>query len=78
MLLNYCTFKKEDFTCSHCGWKGTGLELAYGDFSEEHFIADMNCPSCNEIIGSWQSPLKVEIEKWQMENPGEDTGWMEL
>jgi len=78
MIVNFFTFKKEDFSCSHYGWKGKGAALSYGDFSEEHAIADLDCPSCGEHIGAWQAPLKEEVEKWKQENPGVDTGWENL
>ena len=69
MQVNYFTFKKEDFVCPKCGWKGKGSELSDGDFSEEHAICDLECPSCFEHIGFWQAPLKKEVNKWKKENP---------
>jgi hypothetical protein len=50
MQVNYFTYKQEDFTCQHCGWKGKGIELGPGDFSEAHSILDLDCPSCYEHL----------------------------
>jgi hypothetical protein len=78
MQVIFFTFKKEDFTCPKCNWKGKGNELSNGDFSEVHLICDLNCPLCGEHIGFWQAPLIEEIELWKKENPGVDTGWEDL
>jgi hypothetical protein len=69
MQFNYFTYKKESVKCLYCGWTGKGSELRNGDFSEEHFIGDLNCPSCGEMVGFWQAPLNAEYEKWARENP---------
>ena len=74
-MVNFFTFKRDDFTCSRCGWKGKGAALSNGDFSEEHSIGDLDCPDCGNHIGFWQAPLKKEVEKWKKENPDVDTGW---
>ncbi len=70
MQLNYFTYKEETFTCPACGWSGKGIDLGTGDFSEAHFICDMDCPSCHKTIGFWQAPLKEEAEQWYKEHPG--------
>ncbi len=57
MQVDYDTYKEKDFTCKHCGWKGKGRELSHGDFSEVHFIGDLDCPKCYEMIAFWQAPL---------------------
>ncbi len=57
MQVDYYTYKEKDFNCNHCGWKGKGSELSHGDFSEVHFIGDLNCPKCGELIAFWQAPL---------------------
>ena len=74
MNVNYFTFIREDFICPYCGWKGKGAELTNGDFSEDHLICDLDCPSCYEHLGFWQAPLLEEKEKWEKDNPGIDTG----
>ena len=71
-MVNYFTYKNEDFTCLKCSWNGKGSELSNGDFSEEHFIGDLDCPLCGEHIGAWQAPMKEEVEKWKNENPDSD------
>ena len=71
MILNYFTYKNEDFQCSKCGWQGKGADLSYGDLSDTSYICDMDCPVCFEHIGSWQAPLIEEAEKWKRENPSD-------
>jgi len=78
MQVNFFTFKLDDFVCTKCGWGGKGAELKNGDFSETHFICDLDCPSCFEHIGFWQAPLRKEVEKWKIEHPGVKTGWDDL
>ena len=46
-----------DFTCEDCGWSGKGQALVNGDFSEESFIGDLDCPKCFKLVAHWQSPL---------------------
>ncbi len=78
MYLNYFKFKVESITCPKCSWEGLGSELKYGEYSESGFIVDMDCPKCHETIGYFQFPLKEEVEKWKLENPGVETGWSDL
>ena len=47
-------YKSEDFTCSECGWQGKGSELALGEFSEVHFIVDLECPKCWHLVAFYQ------------------------
>lgn len=74
MQFNYFTYKAETVTCRHCGWIGKGSELRNGDFSEEHSICDLNCPSCGEMVGFWQAPLIADYDKWIKDHPGADKG----
>ena len=60
MRVDYDSYKEQTFTCPKCNWKGKGSELAHGDFSEFHFIGNLECPKCYHEIAFWQSPL---IEK---------------
>lgn len=55
MHVDYYTYREEDFTCSSCGWSGKGGELSKGDFHEQSFIADLECPSCGHLIAFWQA-----------------------
>ena len=57
MEVNYDTYKSIDFTCSKCGWQGKGEALTDGDFSEDCFIGDLDCPECHELLAFWQAPL---------------------
>ena len=57
MLVDYETYKSQDFTCSKCGWHGTGSQLSHGEFSGEHCIGDLDCPKCFELVAFWQGPL---------------------
>lgn len=63
MQVDYDTYKTEDFTCPECGWQGKGDELIDGNFSEVHFIADLECPKCYHLIAFWQAPLVEEKKK---------------
>ena len=72
MQLNYFTYKKEDFTCPHCGWKGKGHELRQVDFNEVHLIGDLDCPRCYEHIGFWQAPTMEKMKEWKIQNPDWD------
>jgi len=58
MQVNYYSYKEEFFSCPNCGWEGKGSELSEGEFSEYHFICDLDCPKCYNRIGFWQAPLK--------------------
>lgn len=57
MQVNYDTYRKQNFTCTQCGWKGKGEELDQGEFSEVTFICDLECPNCGHLIAFWQAPL---------------------
>ena len=78
MQVNFFTFNNENFVCPKCHWHGKGKSLSNGELSEENSICDLDCPSCNEHIGFWQTPIKSEVEKWKSENPGIKTGWEDL
>ena len=52
----------QDFICSECGWKGKGSELVNGDFSELHYIGDLECPKCFHLVAFWQAPLSDSSE----------------
>jgi len=57
MLVDYDNYKDQDFTCKHCGWQGKGNKLGHGDFSELHFIGNLDCPKCFELVAFWQATL---------------------
>ena len=56
MLVDYDTYKSQEFTCRNCGWHGAGSELNHGDYSED-CIGDLECPKCFELVAFWQAPL---------------------
>jgi len=62
MQVNYNNYKMQDFICSECGWKGKGSELVNGDFSELHYIGDLECPKCFHLVAFWQAPLSDSSE----------------
>jgi hypothetical protein len=62
MKVDYYKYKEQDFTCPHCKWNGKGSELKNGEFSEMHFIGELDCPVCHERVAFWQAPL-VDKEK---------------
>jgi len=62
MTVDYFKYKNEDFTCENCGWQGKGSELVNGEFSEVHFICDLDCPQCNEMVDHWQAPLLRDMK----------------
>ena len=57
MKVDYNTYQQQYFSCPNCGWEGKGIELEDGDFSEESFIGDLECPKCSHLIAFWQAPL---------------------
>ncbi len=75
MLFDFFTYKNETIDCKKCKWNGMGNELIYGEFSETGSIVDLDCPSCHETLGYIQFPLKKDLDKWKLDNPGIDTGW---
>lgn len=67
MQINLKDYKKQDYICLRCDWKGKGSEMAVDHLSGEHFIIDFKCPKCGEHIGSGQSnsdddDIKDEVE----------------
>jgi hypothetical protein len=68
MQVDYYKYKKQDFTCKHCGWQGKGDELQHGAFSEMHAIGDLECPKCFEMVAFWQAPLIEDVEDEEVEN----------
>ncbi len=69
MMFNFFTYRDEDVTCPHCGWSGKGRDLSDGDYSEAHFITDMDCPKCFERLGFRQSPMQTEVDEWRRQHP---------
>lgn len=57
MIVDYETYKMQNFTCIKCGWEGKGEQLSNGDFSEMHSIGNLDCPKCFHLIAFWQAPL---------------------
>jgi hypothetical protein len=57
MQVDYYTYKHQTFDCPECGWQGKGSELSNGDFSEVHFVCNLECPNCEHVIAFWQAPL---------------------
>lgn len=49
--------------------------MKYGEFYDDSFIAEFQCPTCGTDVGFLQFPMKEEVETWEKENPGKDTGW---
>ena len=39
MSTEYATMKQQSFVCKHCGWRGMGSELTYGEYHPETNIA---------------------------------------
>lgn len=69
MRFNFFTCRDEVETCPHCGWSGKGRELRDGEFSEAHFILDLDCPKCHAHVGIWQSPMQREVDEWRRQYP---------
>jgi hypothetical protein len=69
MMFNYFTYRDADVTCPNCGWTGKGGDLKDGDYSEAHYIMDMDCPKCFERIGARQFPLQREVDEWLKDHP---------
>jgi hypothetical protein len=72
---NYFTFKLNPVTCPKCTWTGLGKELSNGEFYEDSYIAEFNCPKCHTEVGFVQFPMQEQVDKWEKENPGKKTGW---
>ena len=43
---NYHSYKKEYFSCKHCGWRGLGSSVEQGELFRDGF--ELNCPYCHE------------------------------
>jgi hypothetical protein len=69
MIVDYYTYKDQEFTCRNCGWQGKGNELLHGDFSELHLIGDLDCPQCDDMVAHWQAPL-ISDKKTKSKKPG--------
>lgn len=63
MQINLNTYQSKEFTCPNCSWQGKGSELDTENFSEDHFIIDLECPKCGEHIGSGQAEI-TDPEKY--------------
>ena len=72
---NYFTFKFDSITCPNCTWDGPGKDMKYGEFYDDSYIAEFQCPNCGTDVGFLQFPMKEEVEKWEKENPWKKTGW---
>lgn len=60
MKVEYGKYEEQHFVCPKCGWHGKGDQLLNGEFSEMHFICDLECPKCYEMIAYWQAPLSSQ------------------
>ncbi|MBM3252787.1 MAG: hypothetical protein FJZ16_00850 [Candidatus Omnitrophica bacterium] len=58
-MSNYCSYEKETYTCSHCGWNGLGKDCVM----IEHFqyLFEIGCPLCHEKVGLVEYPLLSEM-----------------
>jgi len=72
---NFFTFKLKTITCPNCNWIGQGKELSKGEFFEDSYISEFNCPKCSIEVGFIQFPMKEQMDKWEKENPGKKTDW---
>jgi len=72
---DFFTFKHKPVTCTKCNWEGLGEELSNGEFFEDSYIAEFNCPKCHTEVGFVQFPMQEQVDKWEKENPGKKTGW---
>lgn len=59
ILSNYKNF---EFNCTSFGWRGLGDELSFGEFSEQHYIQDFDCPKCFEHLCFIQASLIENIQ----------------
>ena len=48
--MNYNTYRNEELNCTKCKWKGLGSETFLSELSEIHTLRDIECPSCESII----------------------------
>ena len=58
-MAKYYEYEKQAFSCSSCGWEGTGLECEMGDLLSALF--EIHCPKCGERVGFVEFPLISEM-----------------
>jgi hypothetical protein len=65
-MSKYYSYKKETFTCNHCGWKGLGSDVTSGEMYDGFF--EIHCPKCDKILSELVSfPTHEEVLKYGSE-----------
>jgi uncharacterized protein (DUF169 family) len=66
----YYTYKKEEFICKECKWKGLGENTDQGELFNELF--EIYCPSCHEVVGIIPYPTIEEVLEFGDEEEKEE------
>jgi hypothetical protein len=51
-IFNQKDFDSQSLSCSNCGWQGTGAEAKLIDFYGYGKSQQVNCPRCDNNLGS--------------------------